>query len=279
MNQDTKLSAPNRRPAILIGAGAVVLVLCLVATLFIFEARHNSDAVPTPRLSVGHIHGIATDSTDAVVIGAHGGVFAMGADGALEERGERRSDTMAITNAADGRLLASGHPAPMEFDTPVNEGLLTSTDDAQTWQVTALAGDADFHALDQGTDRLWGIESTRGQLVISDSGAEWTSLASRPLIDVAADPLTDAAVVTTDRGELVLMQPAGAPRALDTAPVLAYVDWVPGALVGVSPDGRVSGQPTALTVQDDAWYVATDAGLFRTTDEGDTFTPLFRFDT
>jgi hypothetical protein len=64
-----------------------------------------------------------------------------------------------------------------------------------------------------------------------------------------------------------------------------YVDAAPaGTLVGVDPDGvvRVSiddagtwdeagsigGQPAALTISDQGWYAATEDAVFRSTDDG-----------
>ncbi len=74
------------------------------------------------------------------------------------------------------------------------------------------------------------------------------------------------------------------------APLLTYIDWAgPTQLVGTNADGdiftsttgddwqqvgAVVGEVTALDVGPGAWHVATEGGVFTSTDAGKTWTLL-----
>lgn len=287
----THLHGLQRRAALLILAvGGALLLGVLVALLFV-RSNHESAADAEQPLQIGHIHGIAA-TDDRVLIGAHYGVFAVAADGAVEPFGERRSDTMALAAVGD-QLLASGHPSYDEPAAPANAGLLTSQDGAATWDVTALAGEADFHALDGAGDRTWGLDSVSGRLLTSTDLRTWQPVAELPLIDIAVDPISDDRVFgTTADGRLVRVSLNGDIEPLPTAPLAVLIAGTPTRdLVAIGPDGQltqssdagatwqqqasVPGQPTALTVSEDAVYVATTDGFYRSDEPGQPFTRLF----
>ncbi len=313
-------AVPSRRAAVLIGAAATFLLVAfaVVAVTDPHAGDHAPEGSPALRDEVpmtGHVHAIAAATAvrgerDRVLVGAHYGLFSVqvtGEDaGRVREVGRVQADLMALTEAGvtpragagesdpRGRLLASGHPAVADGSRPANLGLMESRDGGETWTTLSLAGAADFHALDHAAQRLWGIDSVSGALIVSADGRAWDLVHSGPLLDVAADPGDPArAVATTPEGRLIAVaQPdegRGA-RLVAGAPRLAFVDRpAGGALVGVGADGtvwrsasggvdrggdwtdlaRVPGEPTALSVIDGWWYVATDGGLFRGSIERD----------
>ena len=282
----------QRRAAVLILAvGGALLLGVLIALLFV-RSNHDSAADTEQPVQIGHIHGIAAIG-DRVLIGAHYGVFAVATDGAVEPFGERRSDTMALAAVGD-QLLASGHPSFNDPTAPVNAGLLVSQDGAATWDEAALAGEADFHALDGTGRRTWGLDSVSGRLLTSTDLQSWQPIAELPLIDIAVDPTTDDQVFgTTDEGRLVRVSLNGDIEPLPTAPLAVLIARSPSRdLIAIGPDGQleqssdagstwqpqtsVPGQPTALTVTEDAVYVATTDGFYRADDPSQPFTRLFQ---
>lgn len=281
----------RHRVAVTISTSAVVLLLALVAGLFVVKDHDaaRNDAV-SPVL-VGHVHGIAVVE-DQVLIGAHYGVFSVASDGKVAPYGDRRSDTMALA-AVDDRLLASGHPNLDERDAPLNAGLLQSEDGAQTWQTIALAGEADFHALDGSAARTWGLDSVTGRLVTSVDDRNWTPVAAQPFLDIAVDPTDDNRVLaTTDEGVVVRVSLQGDIEPVASAPLAGLIATQPnGDLWALGPDGQfwrstdtggswqqrgaVLGQPEALTVTADAVYAATTTGIYKSDETGQSFDRLF----
>ncbi|NHC22927.1 hypothetical protein G6553_07045 [Nocardioides sp. IC4_145] len=262
--------------------------------------KHGQHAVGDDGpLLIGHIHGIAPTGDGGALIGAHYGVFAVDTDGNVVEHGERRSDTMGLTDVNNrdetgsgaesdvesGTYLASGHPNADETDKPIYAGLLTSTDGGATWEETALTGEVDFHALDHEQGRTWGIDSVTGRILTATSHREWDTVDAGdlgPLLDVAADPTRPSrAVVTNARGEAYAIRrnaPSGRVfTRLPSAPSLAWLDWPAGdVLAGLSPSGTayvstdagrnwievgtVPGVPSALAVTADGNRSAEDGG-------------------
>lgn len=287
--QQRRNALPNRRGALLIGGGLIVLAgLSLVLLL----REHPNRATPIAT-GTGHIHGIGIDPADgAVYFGAHFGVFKVSETGEVVPVGRIRNDTMAFTVVGTNHFLASGHP-DLTSDQPVHLGLIESTDAAGSWNSVALSGEADFHALEAIAERTWGIDAVAGQLLTSRDRVRWTSVARGQFIDLASDPKdSDRVLVTTGRGQLrAHTDHGGLSVVLTGAPVLTFIDWpAEDELVGLAPDGgvavsvdgganwktvgRVPGSPTALEVAGDQWYAASDQGLYESADRGRTWRAL-----
>ena len=293
--------APNLRAALLIGGAGLLLVV--VTLVLVARSDSHSDAPEAVDgaggpVEVGHIHGIGVDPADSrLYIGAHQGVFAVGADGTVQPAGTERFDTMGFTVAGPGRFLASGHPQ-LDSDRPNHLGLFESSDTADTWASTSLAGEADFHALESNSSRIWGADSVGARLLTSTDGREWDLLADGQFIDVAADPSDPERTLATDAtGQLRSFTATGVEDGVPDAPVLTYFDWpTDDVLAGLAPDGTtllsrdqgttwqtrgtVPGNPSAFEADADggAWYAASDAGLFTSTDDGASWTPLFTYE-
>jgi hypothetical protein len=86
--------------------------------------------------------------------------------------------------STDGTLYASGHPGP-GTDLPDPVGLITSTDQGNTWTPVARQGETDFHALAVAGTDLVGYE---GRILTSTEGHHWTV----PAEDIPAHSLAGA---------------------------------------------------------------------------------------
>jgi len=98
--------------------------------------------------------------------------------------------------------------------------------------------------------------------------------------------------VTDERAQLLRLSPAQKKLSpVAGAPSLAFIDWPqPDLLVGVAPDGAVhrsqnggkswesvnsvGAPPEALDATGEVWHIATERGLFSSTDDGATWTPV-----
>ena len=238
---------------------------------------------------IGHVHGLGIDPADGTLYAAgHYGVFRIDEDGAPTRIADRWQDTMAFTVSGPHTFLGSGHPDLRE-DLPPHLGLIESTDGARTWQPLSLQGEADFHALEVVGDRVFGYDSTSGQIRSTTDRTSWETVTTGQFIDLAPVPgKTDRILATTGKGELVEIALDGETSALAGAPTLVWIDTTPGGmLVGVGPRGAVyaadkvtgewkqqgvvSGQPTALDATDAVWHVATDSGIYASEDLGATW--------
>lgn len=243
----------------------------------------------TPKLE--HVHGLGLNpADDTLYVATHNGVFTVD-DGRAELVADRAQDTMGFAIAGPDRFFASGHPADSGSPNPL--GLIESTDRAATWSPKAFSGEADFHAIDVADPWIYAYSADRGALIRSQDTEAWESVASAPMIDIAADPADpDRVVATTNRGELVAYAADADSQVFADAPLLTQVDWTPdGVLVGLGPRGEVRvsgdggqawsegralrGSPEALSVDASTWYAATTAGIYTSSDLGQSWRQIF----
>lgn len=237
---------------------------------------------------MGHIHGVGVDPGDGTLYAAsHFGVFRID-DGAPERVADRWQDTMGFAVVGPGHFLGSGHP-DVRDELPTSLGLIESTDAAESWQAVSLLGDADLHAIEPVADRIYAYDSHSGALIVTDDRKRWETIASSPLLDLAANPDDPNTVyATTGKGELVRSVNRGLLEPVTGAPTLTAIDWQPqGPLVGTSPDGTVmtsadgtsgwqetgslDGLVGALDATPRRWHAATETGIYESTDSGETW--------
>lgn len=239
-----------------------------------------------------HIHGIGVDPEDgAVYAGTHYGLFRI-VDGRATRVADRVQDFMGFTVAGPEHFLASGHPGEGQGG-PGSVGLIESADAGESWTELSLSGEADFHALEYRHDRVYGLNSMTGQLLVSSDMESWQELSTTPMADFSVSP-TDPEVLlaTTEQG---LARCADGGRTFEpvaSAPVVVFVSWAEdGTLAGVTPEGVVytakdpagtwteraslGGQPEALTAQSSKEiYAAANGAVLRSSDGAKTFSPL-----
>ncbi len=255
-------------------------------------ARSAESSEASGAAALGHVHGLGVDPADgSLFVASHTGVYRVPEAGTVERVADRYQDTMGFAVVGPGHFLASGHPDLRE-DLPGQLGLIESTDTAKTWTALSLQGEADLHAIEPAGDRIYAYDSVAGALITSQNRRDWTVMERRSLLDLAADP-TDPGVLfaTTPEGEVLRSENGSALAAVAGAPVVGPLDWEPnGPLVGVGSDGAVvvssdrgatwakkgtvEGGVEALDVTAGRWHVATDQGVFESTDDGQTWTTV-----
>lgn len=128
---------------------------------------------------IGHVHGIeAAQSGDALLVGAHDGLYRLRANGEFERVTAVKHDFMGLVSGAGGVLYASGHPADGG-----NLGFLGSEDDGVTWRKISDGhqGPVDFHYLAVSPTKSKVIYGIHGGLQRSgDGGQTWQQIAEAP---------------------------------------------------------------------------------------------------
>jgi hypothetical protein len=223
-----------------------------------------------------HIHGLGINPADrALVIATHSGLF-RAAPGQRRARriGDRRQDTMGFTVVGPDEFLGSGHP-DLRDDLPPLLGLIRSSNAGRSWKPISLLGQADFHVLRTAGTRIYGVNATDGQLLVSDDGGRRWARRTPPgaLLDLAARPGRPDELVAAAEDGLFVSRDAGQrwrPLGVRHTGLLAWP--APDELILVDGDGDVhrsadggrrfervgetGGQPAALAAHGSDLYVA-----------------------
>lgn len=243
--------------------------------------------------ALAHVHGLGVDpGDDSLYAATHLGVFQIGEGGELDRVADRWQDTMAFTVVGPGHFLGSGHPDLSE-DLPTHLGLIESVDAAESWSILSLGGEVDFHALDVSGTRIYGYDATTGQILTSTDRETWETIATAPVVDLAADPASSERIVTSapDGTLRFWTMDSPDPAILEDAPPVVLLDWpAEDVLVGVTGSGdvylsddtgaswavsgRVPGTPEAFDATEEEWHVATDRGIYRSDDDGRTWSAV-----
>ncbi|MCC5578027.1 exo-alpha-sialidase [Microtetraspora sp. AC03309] len=236
------------------GLAAGALLLAAVLTACGADGSSPQDAPQSAKQStqqstsraadpgVGHVHGLGVDpATGTVYVAGHYGLFTV-EGGTLRRVGDRDADHMGFTVAGPGTFYASGHPSAADIadGQPPHLGLIRSSDAGATWQQVALAGKADFHALQVAGTRVYGYDAQTGQ-VWRGEGATLTPEARLDLLDLGAGAGRPGTVyATTPDGVKISTDSGRTFRLLKGAPLLSFLDVTDkDGLIGVAPDGQV----------------------------------------
>lgn len=285
---------------IALAAGASVTAIALVGCASP-SPMGSADSAPSALSVFEHVHGLAIDSTEDLLVASHSGIYRVDAAGELSgPLGGEPFDAMGFAAAGD-QYFVSGHPSSgsSTFEGP-NLGLLSSADAGESWESVSLAGTTDFHALavnQNDPSRLYGLSSDGAPLLASaDGGVTWSEGASIQAHSLLADPNSTERLYATTPDGVAISEDAGQSFAVVAdAPLLyllAAAPNVPGALVGVDVDGIVwvrssetepwidrgvvQGIAFALTVGADGDRIALidERGLVESFDGGVTWTVL-----
>ncbi len=248
----------------------------------------NTSTVATLPRDAGHIHGLAIDGT-ATLLATHSGMWRIDR-GAVSRVGTTNVDFMGFTVAGSGQFYSSGHPnSAGSFQQPV--GLIESTDGGVTWEYLSRGGESDFHALAASPHVIYGYD---GALQRSSDGKIWQQQNTDVrLLALAVDPAKrDTVLATTATGLQRSTNGGTSFAAVPGAPTLALLSWSdPTALWGIDPNGAVyfssgttgiwhkrgsaDGAASAIAgLGTDQLRVATETGVYGSTDGGRTFTSL-----
>jgi len=283
----TSLVFAVSRSSVLTRAGATVAAIAATAALAGCGASDAPPAQPVSGEPVTHIHGLGVDPADrSLLIATHDGLFrAPEGQSAARRIGTSTQDTMGFTVTGPRRYLGSGHPGAQE-DGPPQLGLIESRDGGQEWTPVALSGQADFHVLRAAGDRVYGVDSGSGRLLVSeDRGRTWAiGGLSGPALDVAVHPDDDRRLLATTERGLEASSDAGATWRV-VGPEIGMLAWsAPDELHLIDPDGTVfaSGDegrtwrqrgelgsaPVALTATGSRLLAAVESGEIRASGDG-----------
>ncbi len=236
---------------------AVTAAAALVVVAWFASSRPNeqSSRRPTPwsRLGTQDVHSLAfaSDSTDHLYFGHHGGILETRDGGRTWSPLPVRQDAMGMRTAPDGSIFVAGH-----------EVFVASADGGRTWRdVPADLPNLDIHAFarDPGDPaRMWAYLAEGGVYESRDAGRTWERVTAdhRPqLVALRAGGAT----------ELIGLDPAtGLARSTDGGRTWTFVSKPPSAPVvslAATNDGR-----TVL--------VGTTDGLYRSDDSGAAWAQL-----
>jgi hypothetical protein len=273
-------------------ARRALLVLAAVVLAALAAACGATD--PPPGVGAGedvgpeHVHGLGINPADgALYIATHTGLFRMPPGSRRSARvGDRLQDTMGFAVVGPDRFIGSGHP-DLRDDLPPLLGLIASSDAGRTWEPVSLLGEADFHALRAGGDRVIGYDASGDQLMRSDdAGRTWATLrAPARLHDLVADPARPDRLLASGPDGLHASSDAGASWSPSPGPP-ALLAWpASDALYAVGADGAVAvshdggrswrrigalpGEPAAVTTRGrDALVVALHDGRLVSSADG-----------
>ena len=177
---------------------------------------------------IEHVHGLGVDpADDSLVIATHTGLFRSPEGSRTAERiGDRRQDTMGFTVVGPERYLGSGHP-DLRDDLPPLLGLIRSTDGGESWKPVSLLGEADFHVLRASGQRVLGINSLDGRLLVSeDAGRTWRrETLPEPLTDIAFHPDDPRRLAGTGEDGFYVSPDAGASWRRVSAGAAGLIAW------------------------------------------------------
>lgn len=263
----------------------------------------NLDQVGTAAV-ISHIHGLAVDATGAPYVATHNGLIKAAADGSWVYASADTYDYMGFSlHPSDGIMYRSGHSAERP-----SLGVESSTDGA-AWTHLSDVGDqaVDFHAMavsfaDSGT--LWGWDYSQGTFRTSDGGETWTRLdpqgienqiyafAGSPQANLVFAGTATGLYRSTDAGDTwtavpgasngyvvaIAADPNDAQQLVISTPDGLRITHDGGATWASAEEGLPSDiEITSVAISpadSDIAYAADSSTIFRTTDDGGTWSAL-----
>lgn len=271
-------------------AGALLLAAC---------GSSGGEVVAGPH-DLGHIHDMVLDSDGTLMVASHTGLYRVeGSDRALLI-GDEQHDLMSMAQLDNGALIAGGHPNLLldkyvADDKPPFLGLVESSDGGESWEIIALLGDADFHALVPRAEGLYAAGGA-GLIWFQDLDGQWSQLGEVAARDLALHPDNSDRQVVADYDNVVWVSSdrAATWTTVDDAPALAEIEWLqPDQLIGMDPAGTIwtasapegpwsevaTGPEEVETLFIDpagSWWVAVQGGaISRSDDEGGSWQQVY----
>lgn len=239
-----------------------------------------------------HVHGLGLNPADGLLyIATHGGLYRL-ASGAPELVGARRWDVMGFTIRGPNDFIGGGHPAPNEIRDgkfPPLLGFIQSKDAAKSWDILAMRGETDLHALVVSDGVIYAADAARGEFLASTDGKAWEIRSRLTATSIAVEPdgkilaaTAKGLQLSADQGRtwspaatgpafvLVAAQPGIESWAIDGNGVV-YRDG-PGGWASV---GSLQARPEAFSVTRDRLFAATGEGIFESRD-GQSWATLYK---
>ncbi len=290
------LFEPGRAPVRLsVFVAVVVLVAGLLAACGddeqakpLFEELAPDDG----ELDLIHVHGLGLNPADGLVyVATHGGLYRL-KNGTPELVGERRWDVMGFTVRGANDFIGGGHPSPNEIRDgkyPPLLGFIQTKDAAKSWDILAMRGETDLHALAVGGGMIYAVDATKGQFLASVDGKKWEIRAQLVATSIAVEAKMTV-LATTPKGLARSVDDGRSWTLVADAPALVLVATQPGIgpwgidgkgtvyrngpAGGWDSVGTVQGRPEAFGATKERLFAATDRGIFESRD-GRSWTALY----
>jgi hypothetical protein len=267
-----------------------LVVAIVAATLF---AACGEDASDNTALETGgpedgppqlvHVHGLGLNpADDRLYVATHTGLYRLN-QGVPELVGDRRWDVMGFTVRGPDNFIGGGHPSLSEIqrkEYPPLLGFITTIDGGDSWEILAMRGEADLHALAVDAQVIYAVDGSSGRLLASVDGTTWEVRSRIPAFTIASE--AGGRLLATTRDGLLESIDGGITWDVLTAPPIVLVASQPeGGTWGLTLDGAVyrrdiqhgwrkvgttAGRPEAFAVTADRLFVATEQGIFESSD-------------
>lgn len=260
---------------------AFFVAIAAILTIVLWRGTSDSPVSFTRVDSFLDVHGVAIDPNNPRVlyVATHRGLVRGVDDKDWALVGDYRADFMGFTMHPSGKaFFSSGHKVP---DAPLM-GVARSDDGGVAWEIIALRGQVDFHAMAisrANPDTLYGWYYRDGRLYKSlDGGHSWENPTAEGLSNanaLATGPGSDNVVWAASEGGLYRSSDGGnrfelvafagesvLAIAVDPASSNALYVWVTGQGLLKSTDGGANwqtiGSGLAVGPQDAVGYLAVD---------------------
>ena len=246
----------------------------------VFEELAPDDGQP----DLVHVHGLGLNRADGLLyVATHTGLYRL-REGKPEPVGHRNWDVMGFTIRGPNDFIGGGHPSPAEIRDgkyPPLLGFIESKDAAKSWDILAMRGETDLHALALGQGMIYAVDATKGNFLASGDGKKWETRSQIPASSIAAEDDGQRLATTgkgtqrsADQGRTWTPVP-GAPALVLVATQAGVGAWgIDNSSAVYKADatgtwetvGSLQGRPEALIATSDRLYAATDEGIFESRD-------------
>lgn len=231
-----------------------------------------------------HVHGLGVNPADNMLyMATHNGLYRLN-EGVPELVGGRYWDVMGFTVRGPDNFIGGGHPSLTEIREdkyPPLLGFIETKNGGASWEILAMRGEADLHALAVDGDMIYAVDSTSGRVLASSDGRSWETRSEARALSLAAKEdgtilaTTEAGLLESTDGARTWTASGGAPPVLLVASQPGSVTWGISSDGGVFRDGgeagwqrvgSVAGRPEAFGTSADRLFAATGEGIFESSD-------------
>jgi hypothetical protein len=216
-------------------------------------------------------------------VATHNGLYRL-RDGVPELVGGRQWDVMGFTVRGPDNFLGGGHPSLDEIRAetyPPLLGFIETKDGGLSWDILAMRGEADLHALVVNAGMIYAVDSSTGRFMASTDGVTWEVRSELSAFSLAVD--ARGRLLATTAGGLLESTDGGRRWAASPGapPFVLVAGQAAAAIWGLAPDGSVyrtggedgwrkvgtvAGKPEAFAASADRLFAATNEGIFESND-------------
>lgn len=230
-----------------------------------------------------HVHGLGLNPSDNMIyVATHNGLYRLN-EGVPELVGGRYWDVMGFTVRGPDNFIGGGHPSLVEIREdkyPPLLGFIETKDGGENWDILAMRGEADLHALAVDGDVTYAVDSSTGRFMASVDERTWEVRSELSAFNIAREG-SGRLLATTEGGLVESIDGGRTWNVLPGPPILLVASQPNGTTWGITSDGivyrngsadlwqkvgSVAGEPEAFAASADRLFAATDQGIFESSD-------------